>query len=321
MNTVMNITNGDSAVHIMQDAGIPGDILPWRDVLHTGPVPDGLSLEELSEVRAAFISAKGWGRPDAVRRGFRSRDRQLRACGDYAKVILWFEHDLYDQLQLLQLLDWFYENRPAGTQLAMICTRHYLGTLTPAGMRALFDYEARVSAAQLQLASRAWAAFRAPAPEDWAGLLESDTSVLPFLEGVVARLLEEYPDCSNGLSRTAQQALTIISQGEGHPGKVFARYQETEERCFLGDLVFMDILQALLHSSPALLELPHGQRLALTAGPEQVLEITPAGREVLAGKRNWLDIKEPDCWLGGVHLTAENCWCRQAESGLLRKSG
>jgi hypothetical protein len=59
---ILNLTNGDSAVQIMQDAGLPGIFLPWRDVLHEGPVPTDLSLDDLSAVRARFIGHdRGWG--------------------------------------------------------------------------------------------------------------------------------------------------------------------------------------------------------------------------------------------------------------------
>ena len=51
-------------------------------------------------------------------------------------------------------------------------------------------------------------------------------------------MFEEYPNCSNGLSRTAQQALKIIAEGEKRPGRVFSRYQESEDRMFLGDSSF-----------------------------------------------------------------------------------
>ena len=44
----------------MKDSGIEGDFLSWLDVLHDGPVPEGLSLEELSEVRADFIADCDW---------------------------------------------------------------------------------------------------------------------------------------------------------------------------------------------------------------------------------------------------------------------
>jgi len=47
MRNILNITNGDCAVEIMKKADIPGTFLPWQDVLHDGPVPERLSLEEL----------------------------------------------------------------------------------------------------------------------------------------------------------------------------------------------------------------------------------------------------------------------------------
>jgi hypothetical protein len=98
---ILNITNGDTAVEIMKQAGITGGFLPWRDVLHEGPVPAGLSLEELSKVRAEFISGRGWGDAETIKQSFIDRDNQLKSYQDYEKVILWFEHDLYDQLQII----------------------------------------------------------------------------------------------------------------------------------------------------------------------------------------------------------------------------
>jgi hypothetical protein len=44
------LTNGDSATGAIRAAGIAGEILPWRDVLHDGPVPTGLELDDLSGV-------------------------------------------------------------------------------------------------------------------------------------------------------------------------------------------------------------------------------------------------------------------------------
>src|SRR5829696_3247012 len=42
----------------MERAGIAGDLLPWRDVLHEGPVPD-LPPDELRRVRAEFLQTLG----------------------------------------------------------------------------------------------------------------------------------------------------------------------------------------------------------------------------------------------------------------------
>jgi len=156
MGNFLNITNGDSAVEIMKEANIPGVFLPWRDVLHEGPVPEQLSLEKLSEVRAQFIIGHGWGKPENVRKSFIERDNELKSFAEYEKVILWFEHDLYDQLQLLQLLDWFHINTTGELKLTIICTDNYLGMLAPDEMKGLFEYEETVTEKHFLLANKAW---------------------------------------------------------------------------------------------------------------------------------------------------------------------
>lgn len=319
MEAILNITNGDSAVKIMQEVGLPGDFLPWRDVLHDGPVPAGLSLERLSQLRARFIAGQGWGSEEGIRTSFIERDKTLKAFADYERVILWFEHDLYDQLQILQLLDWFAEQAADTARLSMICTEQYLGQASSQQMQELLAFELPVTGEQLALACRAWAAFRSPTPEAWRALLDEDTSALPFLHGAVLRLLEEYPACSNGLSRTAQKALQIIKDGEGRPGRVFGLYQETEERRYQGDSSFWVMLHQLLESDPPLLSLPPGKQLTLPTSPDQWLSITPAGNDVLAEKRNWLQMTSLDRWIGGVHLTPDKVWCWDAAAMVNRK--
>ena len=75
MDNILNVTNGDSAAKVMKAADLPGAFLPWRDVLHEGPVPPELSLEKLSEIRAQFIIDQGWGNSEAIRNSFIERDK------------------------------------------------------------------------------------------------------------------------------------------------------------------------------------------------------------------------------------------------------
>lgn len=313
MTHTLHITNGDCALNLMREAGIDGTILPWRDVLHVGPVPGHLPLEELSSIRAQYILDQGWGTPEKIAQAFVERDTILQSYAQYEKVILWFEHDLYDQLQILQILDWFDQQENRNANLSIICTDQYLGMLSPEEIASLMKYETPITSAHLTLAAQAWEAFRSSTPEKWWALLQEDTSVFPFLRGAIVRMLEEYPDHQTGLSRTEQQALTIISEGEKRPGKIFGLNQQCEERIFMGDTVFWEILNGLLESSPPLLKLPEGKTLTLPPQPDQELTITKEGKAVLSGQRSWLDIQPPNRWIGGVHLSPDNRWCWNAQ--------
>src|SRR4051812_30113170 len=100
----LHVTNGESAGNTLRRTGLGGAVLTWDDVLHEGPVPrvpDG----RLRELRARFLSACGWGDVPAIRGSLERRDGHLaRALEAERQVVLWFEHDLYDQLQLIQVL-------------------------------------------------------------------------------------------------------------------------------------------------------------------------------------------------------------------------
>ena len=68
----LHVTNGDSAAHTLERTSLGGSALPWRDVLHEGPLPL-VPRSAFLEARAAFLAAPGGAR----RR--RSRRRSVRA--------------------------------------------------------------------------------------------------------------------------------------------------------------------------------------------------------------------------------------------------
>jgi len=307
---MLHVTNGDSAADLLERAGIPGRVLPWRDVLHEGPVPAGLSQTELSDVRARFIAERGWAGGDDVRQAFAARDAALEDCGRHEEVVLWFEHDLYDQLQLLQLLDWFADHSGIVARLSLICVGEYLSQLDERRLRSLYVLRGDVSATELQLGKKAWAAFRSPNPEGIAALVGADTSALPFVGAALSRHLEEFPSLDNGLSRSERQVLEALNDGKKKLREVFfAAHHEREEAVFLGDSVFAYYLQRLNRVAGPLVQLAGGG--AITAPPDPAeraywdasVELTEVGRDVLAGRQDWVKLNGIDRWLGGVHLS------------------
>jgi hypothetical protein len=223
---VLHITNGDMAGGALIQAGFR-PVLPWQDVLHEGPVRAGLALEQLSEERARFILGAGWGSRDEVRQAFQERDRVFRSASKEDEVVLWFEHDLYDQLQLIQVLDGLDAPR-----VSLVCEAEYVGNMSPARMQALFAARSPVREEQVRLAARAWSAFRSADPRS---LQEIEASALPFLGAALRRHLQEFPWTTDGLSLLERRVLDVLAPGPLRWTYVFTGIEE--DPAFLGDLV------------------------------------------------------------------------------------
>lgn len=290
------ITNGSSAVAAIERAGIAGEKLPWEDVLHDGPIPAGLDLEALSTVRARFIADRGWGAFDEIRSNFRRRDGRLRASHDDDEVVLWFEHDLYDQLQLLQLLDWFGAPVRRPQRLTLICHAYFVSHASDDELRRDFAGRRIVTDEQIALAMDTWAAVRAPTPEDVINVLNAETDALPFLRGALLRFLEELP-ARDGLARSERQLLAVVADGASTVEEAFRRAQDFENPMYLGDASFLRYADRLAQGPAPLLQ-RDGALLALT----------DMGRAVLEDREDRIRTNGIHRWWGGVRLTSESLW-------------
>jgi hypothetical protein len=304
----LNITNGDIAAGTLSEAGFAGKIIPWRDVLHEGPVDSSLTLSALSKQRARFIAERGWAGLTQARGGFAERDRAIQKLDDVDEVVLWFEDDLYDQLQLLQLLDFFARTPVKGKKISLVVVDGYIPPLSAAKIKELDAARAVVTTAQFELAKRAWKAFGSDDPQAILRLLREDTSALPYLAAALKRHLEEFPSLENGLSRSEHEALSAINDGHTTPVAAFLDVAKRQESVFLGDSIFWWYLERLSGRKNALLTWIDGSPVVAPT-PEtsrefvkRELKLTPLGREVLSARKDWQALNTSPRWLGGVEI-------------------
>jgi len=334
---MLHITNGDSVGETLRQTGLPGDILTWKDILHEGPTPEGLSLEQMSKIRAQFLADSAMGPYEDVLAEFMRRDTMLAQFATHKEVILWFEHDLYDQLQMIQIMDWFSRHDRGKTTLSLICINAFpgianfvgLGQLNAEQLRSLYETRRPLTEAALSLGSEAWNAYCSPDPKALEAFLRKDTSALPFLKAALLRHLEQFPALQGGLSRTERGILEVIASGVHKPLAIFRATQEKEESPFMGDSTVWLYLSILSTGQKPFLKRTDGGAFAFpTADPasghydrafiEQELVLTDEGREALAGQVDWIRINRGiDRWLGGVHLQGRDAlwrWDTQRET-------
>ncbi|MGW0227628.1 hypothetical protein ACWDWO_04895 [Actinopolymorpha singaporensis] len=304
---VLHVTNGDCAAEVMRAAGLTEPILPWRDVLHDGPVPGGLTDAELRAVRADFIAGEGLD-PASVRADFDARDAALAAHRG-GRVVLWFEADLYDQLQVVQILDQLHRAGVPPESVSLVSAGEFpgiahfggLGELAAADLLRLRADELPLTAEAFDLAVAAWAAFTGPDPGGLAEIARSASPVLRHLPEAFGRLAQEYPARSDGLSLTERRILLAVDGGAGTAGAVFAEVRRRERRPFLGDTSCFDRIAELAAARQPLLAVDGDT----ADGPyaERRVALTTAGRDVLAGRADHAELNGVDRWVGGVHLT------------------
>jgi len=312
LGPLLHVTNGESAGNTLRQTGLGGPVLSWQDVLHEGPVP-AVPPAELRGVRARFLSECGWGSERSLLDSFERRDRLVEhALEAQTHVVLWFEQDLYDQLQLLQVLA-----LTGDAEVELLQADDHLGPLAADELEALWPSRRPVTEEMRATAREAWDAFRAPEPAALAALLERDLAALPHLVAALRRLVEELPAADDGLSRTERQLLEPLLDGPKRPHELFLASQAAEEDAFIGDAWAWKRLYELV---PLVEELPAPPPLG---DPREfaasAVTLTQLGRDVLAGKADRVALTPVDRWLGGTHV--DGSWRWDAATRRLRPPG
>jgi hypothetical protein len=313
------LTNGDSAADLLAAAGREGTILPWRDVLHEGPIVAG-TLEACSVQRVAYLARRFRIAADDIAAEFAERDAIMRRVGDFDRIELWFEHDLYDQLQLIQILASL--GRHEGVTLVQ--ADDFLGAQRADTILRFAERSRPVLRADLDLGAATWAALTSPTPEAVAGHIETLDTRLPFLKPALRRFLEELPAPRTGLGRTEATILDDIAHGTTSPPRLFQQAIGQEEAAFMGDSSFFHILDDLASCdvpliaglAPAFDGEDNGERFR-----EATLELTMAGQDVASGEEDHVALSGIDRWWAGTHLEDHAVWRYDRGEGRLVAPG
>jgi hypothetical protein len=228
--------------------------------------------------------------------------------------VLWFEADLYCQLQIVDVLARLAELALAADRITLICIGEHpgiarfggLGELTADQLRdvAATKAAAPLTPAALELATRAWAAFRAPDPRGVAELTVVRSPELRFLGEALERLAREYPSTRDGLALTERRLLAAAAAAPGaDAGSVFVRAGGREVRPYLGDTWAYAALDRLARGPRPLVAIDPAEA---PVGRTSRVRLTGDGAAVLAGRADHVALNGLDRWIGGVHLAGHD---------------
>ena len=323
---MLHIHNGDSSANIAKQSLLPGEHYAWRESLITGPTSAGLSGGEWRSVRAQHLSEAYGADLQECERGLLDQEKKLSTFEEHEEVVLWFEHDLFCQTNLLYLLNWFAQEDTGNTKLSLICIGEFpgkenfrgLGELNAEQMASLFPGRQQVTSAQLKLAELAWQAYCSPDPAEIEKVAQTG-DLLPFLEQALRAHLRRFPSTKNGLGSIENKGLELIDGGSKTFIDLFPRFGDAEPVYGLGDAQFWLVLQRLSRGKQPLLKIENGNgdgpELTPDVGHKAKFELTEPGQAVLRGDTDLVELNGIDLWLGGVHLSPNNLWRWDDSSG------
>jgi hypothetical protein len=299
----------------LQNAGFGGDFYEHNYPYLIGPVREGPGC---LEQRARFLVENYADCRDpplqyeAVLRGLERDEQRLHESAEYERAVIWSEFDCYDQLVLVRLLEHYATHRrPQRLELINIgafpgAVRFIgLGQLPPEALRILWTKRKPATPAMLQLGLDAWRALINPDPRGLAAIMRGGTPALPLLANALHRHLRELPSTVNGLSFTEEMALQLLGEKEMSLGHLFGRL--TYERDPLpgqGNLQVRDRVLSMESASARVFERRPGMNRDGNSDPPwtDVLTITDLGRAVLKGEVDFLTLRPPGRWVGGVPI-------------------
>jgi hypothetical protein len=311
----LHIRCGHDIERELEEAGFRGAFRPYLNPYLQGPVT---STPDWLERRARFIAESfgpymGLAHADVLA-GCQAEEAELaRARHDYERVVLWLEHDRYDQFVLLRCLAAFAEHGvPRALELVGPndfpgSTRFVgLGQLPPEALRLLWERRRPLGPEHVAFGAATWQAFRAEDPRPLAALVRAGTPLLGDLAAALHRHLAELPAVDNGLGLTEQLLLRALAEsGVMRVGRLVGLVMHGFDPLpGLGDTGYDLALRALEHVAEPLVERRGGAPPA-EWGRDEIL-ITPRGRAVLEGACDWLGLQPAERWVGGVRVAHDS---------------
>ncbi|WP_211746997.1 sigma-70 family RNA polymerase sigma factor [Paenibacillus sp. Marseille-Q4541] len=260
---MLHIVNGDSVAEKLKQGVVQGDILVWREIYTVGPLFEDMSTEAHKTSRAKYLEQNLGIPASEYVNDCKQQEEQLAAFRKYDEVVLWFEHDLFDQTMLCYLLSFFAHQDLGNTRLNLLTIGEFpgielfrgLGQLTAEQLKTLSGTWQIVSNKELLLGDALWKAYSASDTLQLKRLLDSDTSALPFAKEAYLAYLSRLPSEQDGIGSVEREVMKEIAAGEHSPYGLFRKVGDTLHHLGMGDLEFWYVLRKMAEGPRPLIEL------------------------------------------------------------------
>ncbi|MFD0962423.1 DUF1835 domain-containing protein [Pseudofulvibacter geojedonensis] len=214
-NNLLHITNGDFTTSKLESLNIPGKIFTWREMLCEGKTTTDVGTEDFWKSRFDFLSSTYKVTKqrfiDLTLKEFRSLCQQKTQD----EIVLWFEYDLFCQINMLAILSWIKKHRKEA-KISLICSGKESNYNELKGLSELKDEELKefflkrkeLSKDDIEYADYIWQLYCSDSPLKLQNLPPSST--FQYLDKALDAHLKRFPTIKNGLNEIENTILDTV---------------------------------------------------------------------------------------------------------------
>jgi hypothetical protein len=305
---MIHIVNGE--VVGSKIGNLPGDVLVWREMYDFGPLSKDLSDKNWLNRRANFFEKKLAIPTELFIQNCTRQNRYLSEIPRETEIVLWFEHDRYDQTMLMYLLNEL--SKKQFKNLSMVTINEYegedffygLGQLSSQQLEVLFYKENQIiTEEQMQEAITGWKAYTSEDPTEIEKWIASSKQKLPFLKKALQSHLSYFPSVHTGLNELETLVINYLDRDTCSFPDLFQAITQKRINDGISDLYFASMLNELMNGPYPLLESDYPLPNFQNPEPKAMLRLTS---NRLDKQKDRFKLVKRDWWIGGVSVKEDN---------------
>ncbi|NLP57835.1 DUF1835 domain-containing protein [Lutibacter sp. B1] len=218
MNNILHIVNGDCTAQILAKTSLKGDVVVWREMLCEGPLHKNVASDEFWKKRYAFFEEEHNIQKLEYFDKTIKEIVKIENIEAYNEVVLWFEFDLFCQVNLLALCSYLLQNFRKDINYYLVCTgkvkgKEKLQTLSdflPEEYSLLYKNKVKLTRNNLLFAENCWNVYVENNLIKLQQFNFDKSSKFQYLQQAILQHLKRFPS-ENGLNQIQNKIMSIIN--------------------------------------------------------------------------------------------------------------
>lgn len=309
---ILHILNGDSTAESFNKANITGDIMVWREILSEGPVLPDINSVEFWNERENFICSEYNDTSERYMEIVIGELNKLNNINKFDEIVLWFEHDLFCQINLIFLINYIHNKEFTGNLSVVNIDDFFkpgfkgIGELRSENYITLYEKRFNLNIEDIETATEAWEVYSSSNPSLLNDISEINFGNLKYLNNALESHKQRFPFIENGLNKIQSDLLSIIIQKKQTLNEVVIAYLRSDFIYGIGDSQVINYIKSL---SPEIVYII-----------DNFVYMTGEGQKLLRNETDLFKMK-PDFeyYLAGVFIYKEIEYIYNPENNLIEK--